>query len=132
ESVFVLRGSAGTGKTTLMKTVVNYVNELGLCAELLAPTGKAASILKKKTQFPAHTIHHLIYMPSQLEDGRVLLNYKPNESDIRTVYIVDEASMLAAEQISKEDFISSKPLLTDFLNFVKEGNEKNQIIFLGD
>jgi exodeoxyribonuclease-5 len=129
---FVLTGSAGTGKTTLMKCLKDYLENIEIPFELLAPTAKAASILKRRTNWPAHTLHHLIYLPEQLEDGRVILNYRENETDGRTIYIVDEASMIQAENASSNEFISQRPLLIDLLNYVFSGNPENQIIFLGD
>lgn len=130
--VFVLRGSAGTGKTTLTKALVEYMNAQRICSFLLAPTGKAASILKAKSGVETSTIHHLVYMPIQLEDGRVYFSKRDNESDVRTVFIVDEASMVASVHASKGEFISENPLLDDLVRFVKQGHSENQIIFLGD
>lgn len=132
QEVFVLRGSAGTGKTTITKVVVDYLKRQGACFYLLAPTGKAASILKEKTDYGAHTIHHLIYIPNSLDDGRVYFEFKENTSNVKTVYIVDESSMISSEKPSSGDFISNRPLLDDFITFVKQGNPENKILFLGD
>lgn len=132
DRVFILSGSAGTGKTTLTKAVVDYLNLLELPVVLLAPTGKAASILKLKSGMETQTIHQLVYHPEQLEDGRVKFNFKENQSEVRTIYIVDEASMIPATNASTGEFISANPLLLDFMRFVFMGNPLNQIVFLGD
>lgn len=132
ERVFILSGSAGTGKTTLTKAIVNYLMTLQLPVHLIAPTGKAASILKSKSGIETQTIHQLIYHPEQLEDGRVKFNFKGNSNEVRTIYIVDEASMIPSKKESTGDFISNNPLLLDLIRFVFMGNSQNQIIFLGD
>lgn len=132
DRVFVLSGSAGTGKTMLTKAVVDYLNLLELPVILLAPTGKAASILKSKSGMDTQTIHQLVYHPEQLEDGRVKFNFKGNSSEVRTIYIVDEASMIPAKNVSSGEYISSNPLLLDLMRFVFMANPLNQIVFLGD
>lgn len=132
EKVFILSGSAGTGKTTLSKAVVNFIKQLDLPALLIAPTGKAASILKEKSGIETQTIHQLIYHPEQLEDGSVKFNFKDNNTETRTIYIVDEASMVSAQNESTGDFKSPQPLLLDLMKYVLMGNHQNQIIFLGD
>ena len=132
EQIFILKGSAGTGKTTLTKVLVDYLLAKNESFHLLSSTAKAASILSNKTGHIGHTIHHLIYTPVTLEDGRVKFNYKPNESDTDTIFIIDEASMIPAQKASSGDFISNNPLLMDLLRFVFNGKNNNQIIFLGD
>ncbi|WP_341228441.1 AAA family ATPase [uncultured Arcticibacterium sp.] len=132
DQVFILKGSAGTGKTTLTKALVDYLSEKNKPFHLLSPTAKAASILSDKTNHMAHTIHHLIYTPETLDDGRVKFNFKENESDTPTIFIVDEASMIPALNPSTGEYISQNPLLLDLLKFVFNGNKYNQIIFLGD
>lgn len=129
---FVLRGSAGTGKTLLMKTVVEYLKKLELNFALLAPTGKAAKILQSRTYEIASTIHHQIYMPEELADGTVKFNYKSNDVSIRTIYVVDEASMLPFTQEKQNDFITPNALLVDLFRHIREGNANNQVIFVGD
>lgn len=132
QKIFVLRGSAGTGKTTITKAIVQYLNGLEICSYLMAPTGKASSILKEKSGVDTSTIHHLVYLPVQLEDGKVFFSERDNDANVRTVFIVDEASMIASVNASKGEFISEKPLLEDLIRYVKQGHSENQIIFLGD
>jgi exodeoxyribonuclease V len=132
EKIFILKGSAGTGKTTITKTIVDYANLLNLPTLLMAPTGKAASILNEKTGHNTDTIHHHIYLPKQLENGQVELTFRSNPSEVRTLYIIDEASMIASKNASSGEFVSKNPLLVDVLRFILEGHKDNQIIFIGD
>lgn len=129
---FVLRGSAGTGKTSLMQAVVEHLKNIELNFVLLAPTGKAVKILESRTHEVAATIHHQIYMPEELTDGTVKFNYKANETNIRTIFVVDEASMLPFVSEQQNDFITPNALLVDLLRHIKEGNADNQVIFVGD
>lgn len=130
--VFVLRGSAGTGKTTLMKTVVEYLKGMELPFELLAPTAKAAKVLSSRTSEMASTVHHVIYNAETAPDGTVFLSRKVNETDLRKVYIVDEASMLGVQHTNSENFVSPDAILHDLVRFVKAGHPANQLIFVGD
>lgn len=129
---FILRGSAGTGKTSLMQAVVSYLKEIDLHFVLLAPTGRAAKILGKRVNDIASTIHHQVYIPQELPDGKIKFTYRLNESNVRTIFIVDEASMLASENQNQEDFITPNSILHDLLRHIKEGNGENQVIFIGD
>ena len=129
---FVLRGSAGTGKTSLMQAVVEHLKKLELNFVLLAPTSKAVKILESRTHEMASTIHFQIYMPEELADGTVKFNYKTNDASIRTIYVVDEASMLPFTQEQQNDFKTPNALLVDLFRHIKEGNNNNQVIFVGD
>ncbi|MFB0907540.1 MAG: AAA family ATPase [Spirosomataceae bacterium] len=130
--VFVLRGSAGTGKTTLMKTVVEYLKATDKPFGLLAPTAKAAKVLSSRTNEIASTVHHLIYNAETAPDGTVYLSHKENDADLRTVYIVDEASMLGVQRATSENFISPDAILNDLMRFLKQGHPESQLIFIGD
>lgn len=129
---FVLRGSAGTGKTSLMQAVVKHLQNSNLNFILLAPTAKAAKVLLRRTGDLAHTIHSVIYHPEELADGKVKFNYRQNETEIRTIFIVDEASMLASERKQQDDFLTPNAILIDLMRFIQEGNALNQVIFIGD
>ncbi len=130
--VFMLSGAAGTGKTTLMQALVSYLAGTNFHVELLAPTGKAAKVLTHRSKSMATTIHHLLYQPIELKDGRIFYNYKPNLSRIRTIYVVDEASMLSASQANDGLFFAENAPLIDLLRHAKEGHPDNQVIFVGD
>ncbi|MFN3850856.1 MAG: ATP-dependent RecD-like DNA helicase [Spirosomataceae bacterium] len=129
---FVLRGSAGTGKTSLMQAVVKYLEKSNIHYVLLAPTAKAAKVLSKRTDDLADTIHSAIYKPEELADGTIKFNYEANSLQIRTVFVVDEASMLPAERQQQDDFLTPNPILVDLMRFIKEGHNHNQVIFIGD
>ena len=129
---FILRGSAGTGKTSLMQAVVSYLKNIDLHFVLLAPTSRASKILANRANDSASTIHHQIYISQELPDGKINFSYRLNDSNIRTIFIVDEASMLSAEYQHQEDFITPNAVLHDLLRHIKEGNDENQVIFIGD
>ena len=99
---------------------------------MLAPTSKAVKILESRTHEMASTIHHQIYMPEELADGTVKFNYKTNDASIRTIYVVDEASLLPFTQEQQNDFKTPNALLVDLFRRIKEGNNNNQVIFVGD
>lgn len=127
DGIFLLRGYAGTGKTTLMsaisKTFTNIV--------LLAPTGRAAKVLAAYTQRPAYTIHKFIYMPTVTSDGKMWLRLIENKH-VKTLFIVDEASMIPDAAI--EDSNSAFPgvnLLSDLISFVYSGNQC-RLMLVGD
>lgn len=142
---FVLKGYAGTGKTFLMQHLAQWLKGADKDFKLLASTGRAASVLRGKTGFEAKTVHGTVYKFSkvngdddQIPDdapidryGQMTLQFtiKPPEPK-RTIYIVDEASMLSSEIPDKSSFASfgSGMLLLDFFEYTN----KNKIIFVGD
>jgi len=133
DDFLIIRGSAGTGKSTLVKAITDYLTSKEQKFVLAAPTGKAAKVIQKKTGFAARTIHSLIYTPEPLKHGcGVKMVRKPNQSKDKTIFIIDEASMISDVLASNENFVASKPLLTDLLDFIKQGNNENQVIFIGD
>lgn len=133
DDFLVISGSAGTGKTTLVKAITDYLQASNRNFTLAAPTGRAAKVISKKTQFHAKTIHSLIYIPEIIEEtGCIRMNPKQNLKEDLTTYIIDESSMISDRLQNSENFISERPLLTDLLEFVKQGNEHNKIIFVGD
>ncbi len=135
---FVLKGAAGTGKTSLVKAVVDYLNEQEVCTVLAAPTGRAAKVLGHKTQVMAHTLHHTLYVPIQENaykdpsDERVYMRLREIEAGPYSIFIVDEASMLSDENDSESRFCTPNALLHDLLRFVKGCNASSKIVFIGD
>jgi len=128
KQLFVLKGYAGTGKTTLISALVRVFGNLKKRTVLLAPTGRAAKVFASYSGEKAYTIHKHIYKISHKE-GLVKVKRRMNEST-NTLYIVDEASMLSCESNSGELF-GSRELLTDLMEFVFEG-ENNKLLFIGD
>jgi len=120
-----------------MKAVISYINsDLG-DFNLLAPTGRAANIIGKKSNFFASTVHSHIYSISEIKDseGRVVklkFNCKANLKDYKEVFFVDEASMVSEKAGESEQFISDNSLLHDFIRYVKQGHENSKVIFIGD
>ncbi len=125
ESIFVLNGYAGTGKTTVLAALVKAMKERGGRPVLLAPTGRAAKVLSKYAGEPAHTIHKRIYR--QGNDGKFSLNINKDKG---AVYIVDEASMLANATAEKALF-GSGALLDDLIEYVRSGTGC-RLILVGD
>jgi len=128
KQLFILKGYAGTGKTTLISALVRVFENLSKKTVLLAPTGRAAKVFASYSGSKAYTIHKQIYKISHKE-GLVKVIRKKNES-CNTLYIVDEASMISCESSSGELF-GNRELLTDLIEYVFEG-ENNKLIFIGD
>ena len=128
KQLFILKGYAGTGKTTLISALVQVFENLKKRTVLLAPTGRAAKVFASYSGAKAFTIHKHIYKISQKE-GLVKVVRRMNESK-NTLYIVDEASMISCESASNELF-GNRELLTDLMEFVFEG-ENNKLLFIGD
>ncbi len=155
-SVFILKGYAGTGKTTLVKDVIPLVEKKGRKVFLMAPTGRAAKVLGEKTGATASTIHHGIYeldriladgnegnggqvsagAGAEFSDGLQMVygirKRGPDENPAECVYIVDEASMVASGMSRGETFrFGSGVLMDDLLSYVSPRNG-GKIIFVGD
>ena len=127
ESAFVLRGYAGTGKTSMVSALVRAMDKLKQPFCLLAPTGRAAKVLAAYSGFPAYTIHKRIYRQRQLgsEEFGLAANLQQN-----TLFIVDEASMLANQTDHISPFGSGQ-LLDDLIRFVFSG-QNCSLLLLGD
>lgn len=140
-SVFILRGYAGTGKTTMVKVVADYIAQSHQVA-LMAPTGRAARVLTQKTGHDVVTIHKAIY------DKVCIVSKKVNdvaESEFKLVFpihrsdkegnvvaIVDEASMVCSRKIEHELFVfGTDNLMDDLLTFVCP-SYGGKVIFVGD
>jgi exodeoxyribonuclease-5 len=129
-SVFVLKGYAGTGKTTLISSVINWLPSIGRNSVLIAPTGRAAKVLSSYSKKPASTIHKQIYYQGN-KDGRIHFTLQKNKNS-NTIFVVDEASMIGASGGLGGSFAArEKTLLDDLFDYVFSG--KNcKIILLGD
>ena len=121
DRAFVINGYAGTGKTSLISAFVKALNALNVNVVLMAPTGRAAKVFSSYSGFPASTIHRKIYRHSLHGEVPPLKENK----DSNTLYIVDEASMIA----SGGDRGSN--LLIDLLTYVYAGTN-NRLILMGD
>ena len=79
DEIFVLKGYAGTGKTTVISTIVNNLIEINKKYVLLAPTGRAAKVIANYSNKPAFTIHKKIYFPKKSSGGGVSFSLQPNK-----------------------------------------------------
>ena len=128
-ALFLLKGYAGTGKTTTISTVVNNLWKAGKKAVLLAPTGRAAKVISVYSKKQALTIHKKIYFPKKQSNGSVDFVLQPNKHT-NTIFIVDEASMIPDRQQNAKLFENGS-LLDDLISYVYSG--KNcKIVFIGD
>jgi len=131
---FILTGPAGSGKTSLIRSLISWFDSSDLGYHLAAPTGRAAQIAGKKSNTYATTLHHLLYRVQVEEDPlRVLFIPKINNTheDIR-YFLIDEASMISDTGAREGMFIQDKSLLSQILSYAKQGNPRNKIIFIGD
>lgn len=140
-SVFILRGYAGTGKTTMVKVIADYIAQNREVA-LMAPTGRAARVLSAKTGYEAVTIHKAIYAKACLVSKRVkdiadsefkfVFPIRSSEHAVNVVAIVDESSMVCSRKIEHELFVyGTDNILQDLLTFVRP-NFGGKVIFVGD
>lgn len=126
EKVFLLRGYAGTGKTSVVSALVRALNELKQKTMLLAPTGRAAKVIAGYSGFPAFTIHKRIYRQKSMSEFRFQL---ADNLFNHTLFIVDEASMISNS--GADTAFGSGRLLDDLIQFVYSG-EGCSLLLLGD
>ncbi len=131
QSLFVLRGYAGTGKTSIVSTLVNILPHLKGRSVLMAPTGRAAKVLTSYSGQRAYTIHKKIYLLTSRPDGTSMLTLFDNPHR-HTLFIIDEASMIP-ESPPPENFsmFASRNLLDDLINYVYQG-ENCRLLLIGD
>ena len=129
ESIFILKGYAGTGKTTLISTLVNSLWNAHKSAVLLAPTGRAAKVIAKYSKREALTIHKKIYFPKKQSGGGVSFVLQPNKHK-NALFIVDEASMISDVNTDSKLFENGS-LLDDLLQYVYSGHNC-KLVFIGD
>ncbi|WP_111707941.1 ATP-dependent DNA helicase [Lutibacter citreus] len=129
ESLFLLKGYAGTGKTTTISTVVNNLWKVGKKAVLLAPTGRAAKVISGYSKRQAFTIHKKIYFPKKNKGGGVDFTLQTNKHT-NTIFFVDEASMIP-DSPSNAKLFEKGSLLDDLMSYVYSGAHC-KIIFIGD
>lgn len=133
EDFIVIKGAAGTGKTSIMKAVVDFLGSQNIECQLLAPMGRAAKTIAHKTESYAKTAHSCIYVPvTDVENAMVRLVRKTNENPQKQVFIVDESSMISDKMANNEEFEAEGALLTELLKFMKQGNTQSKVIFVGD
>jgi exodeoxyribonuclease-5 len=129
DAIFLLKGYAGTGKTTLISALVKTLDQLKQKCVLLAPTGRAAKVFSHYAGHPAYTIHRKIYR--QRTFSNELDNFVMNANlHQHTLFIVDEASMIANEGLSGGMFGTGR-LLDDLIHYVYAG-QGCRLMLIGD
>ena len=124
-SVFLLKGYAGTGKTSLVSALIQTLPQLRVETLLLAPTGRAAKVLANYSGRPAYTIHKKIYL-TVTDAGGAVRTVRAINKHSYTLFIVDEASMIGLEPT-----MSRNSLLEDLIDYVYDGNHC-RLMLIGD
>lgn len=130
---FLLTGAAGTGKTSLVQALTAHMQARDMPFRIAAPTARAAQVISSKTGVEARTLHSLIYIAEPLPNGPgVSLTLKDIQLDRPVLYIVDEASMISDEMSDSDFFVSTEPVLSDFVRFMRAAHPQCKVLFLGD
>lgn len=126
-SLFLLKGYAGTGKTTLVSSLINSLWSVGKKVVLLAPTGRAAKVLSVYSKKSAFTIHKKIYWMRTNSQGNTYVTLQENKHT-NTIFVVDEASMIPD---SSDKGFGGRILLDDLIEYVYSG-VMCKLILIGD
>lgn len=129
QAIFLLKGFAGTGKTTLVGDLVNNLWKTKMKAVLMAPTGRAAKVMSLYSQTQAFTIHRKIYFPKKEKGGGIRFVLAPNKHR-NTLFIVDEASMIP-DSPGDSKLFDNGALLDDLLQYVYSGFNC-KLVLIGD
>jgi len=127
--VFILKGYAGTGKTTIVGTLVKNLWKAKMSSVLLAPTGRAAKVISNYSNRQAFTIHKKIYFPKKEKAGGVSFTLQPNKHR-DCIFIVDEASMIS-NQVSNSKLFENGSLLDDLMQYIYSGH-RCKLLLIGD
>ena len=126
-SLFLLKGYAGTGKTTLVSSLINSLWSVGKKVVLLAPTGRAAKVLSVYSKKSAFTIHKKIYWMRTNSQGNTYVTLQENKHT-NTIFVVDEASMIPD---SSDKGFGGRILIDDLIEYVNSG-VMCKLILIGD
>ena len=129
EVVFMLKGFAGTGKTTMIGVLVTNLWRTSMKAVLMAPTGRAAKVMSNYSNTQSYTIHRKIYFPKKQSGGGVQFVLSPNKHR-NTIFIVDEASMIP-DTAADSKLFENGSLLDDLMMYVYSGHNC-KLILIGD
>lgn len=127
--IYLLKGYAGTGKTSIIGTIVSNLWQAKKSAILLAPTGRAAKVISNYSKKEAFTIHKKIYFPKKEKGGGVKFVMQPNKHR-NTIFIVDEASMIP-DVPSDSKLFENGSLLDDLMQYVYSGHQC-KLLLIGD
>ena len=128
-ALYVLKGYAGTGKTTIIGTIVTHLWKAKKSAVLMAPTGRAAKVISNYSNKEAFTIHKKIYFPKKEKGGGVKFVLQPNKHK-NTLFIVDEASMIP-DTPGDSKLFEKGSLLDDLMQYVYSGHQC-KLLLIGD
>ena len=128
-SLYLLKGYAGTGKTTIVGTIVTNLWKAKKSAVLMAPTGRAAKVISNYSGKEAFTIHKKIYFPKKDKSGGVKFVLQPNKHK-NTIFIVDEASMIP-DTPGESKLFENGSLLDDLMQYVYSGHQC-KLLLIGD
>lgn len=129
DELFVLKGYAGTGKTTLLSNLVNQLQYVDKKYVMLAPTGRAAKVISNYAKQPAYTIHKKIYYPKKDKNSGMAFTMQANKHK-NTLFIVDESSMIS-DHVTDATMYTHGSLLDDLIYFVYSG-QNCKLIIVGD
>ena len=127
--LYVLKGYAGTGKTTIIGAIVSNLWKAKKSAVLMAPTGRAAKVMSNYSGREAFTIHKKIYFPKKEKSGAVKFVLQPNKHK-KTIFIVDEASMIP-DIPGESKLFENGSLLDDLMQYVYSGHQC-KLLLIGD
>jgi len=127
--LYLLKGYAGTGKTTIIGSIVSNLWKAKMSAVLMAPTGRAAKVIANYSGKEAFTIHKKIYFPKKDQGGGVKFVLQPNKHK-NTIFIVDEASMIP-DTPGESKLFENGSLLDDLIQYVYAGH-KCKLLLIGD
>ncbi|GAA4969006.1 ATP-dependent DNA helicase [Algibacter aquimarinus] len=127
--IYLLKGYAGTGKTTIVGTIVTNLWKAKKSAILMAPTGRAAKVISNYSGKEAFTIHKKIYFPKKEKNGGVKFVLQPNKHK-NTIFIVDEASMIP-DTPAESKLFENGSLLDDLMQYVYSGHHC-KLLLIGD
>lgn len=127
KQAMLLKGYAGTGKTSLLSVLVNILQHFDYHFMLMAPTGRAAKVMSEYSGQKAYTIHKIIYAQKGEGGGGIGPSFQKRKNLLsKTIFIVDEASM-----ISDDPEVGDRGLLTDLISYVFE-KSSNKLLIVGD
>lgn len=127
--IYLLKGYAGTGKTSIIGALVSNLWQAKKSAVLLAPTGRAAKVISNYSKKEAFTIHKKIYFPKKEKSGGIKFVMQPNKHR-NTIFIVDEASMIP-DIPSDSKLFENGSLLDDLMQYVYSGYQC-KLLLIGD
>jgi len=128
-TVFLLKGYAGTGKTTLISSLVRGISRTGFKIIQMAPTGRAAKVMASYSKINARTIHKQIYYPKVEKGGSMTFKLKPNKYK-NTLFVIDEASMIGDDR-QQQRLFENGSLIHDVIQYISQGTNC-KLLFVGD